>query len=37
MPTKLSQNSPYDVNATVPKVSPFLYASMPAITCASPP
>ncbi len=31
------QKSPYEVNATVPKVLPFLNSIMPTITCASPP
>ncbi len=35
--TRDHQNSPYDVNATVPKVFPFLNSIIPTITCASPP
>jgi len=31
------QKSPYDVNATVPKVFPFLNSIVPTIICASPP
>ena len=35
--TRDHQKSPYEVNATVPKVLPFLNSIAPTITCASPP
>jgi hypothetical protein len=35
--TREIQNNPYEVNAVVPKVLPFLNSIIPAIICAKPP
>ena len=35
--TRDHQKSPYELNATVPKVLPLLNSIMPTITCANPP
>ena len=35
--TRDHQNKPYELNARVPKVLPFLNSITPAITCANPP